>query len=483
MSILCSINPAFADNPVNNGISARNDLQPGMCGSIFKISDYRNQGVGVLIDKAGLILTLKSYTYNENSIRVWIDDSSKVGGQLLASDYKSNLAVIRIHPEFVKNLPAAEIAASDTIKSIPEKIYLVRLGRDEVVAGLNLSAISDSLFLLRDRLDISLIGYPLFNENMELFSEITGINKIGSSDSTIIRYAQKTDIEDIIKKAKRKASWTSLPDSEFLPHWPDDRCPISSIENYQVEMKKDSSLYFFKQNKKKQNFKVKLFTPQFAYYYFALDTVPHVEESDQIAETEDMNIKRERDVSLQNIFDKVITTNYYLPVVLVTVEPILTKQKERKVYTDYPTGKYIRFDGPGAGSNPESKFEWQVQKALLRDCFIEVNGNRRLEIDKKFEKIPIETYSRAKSYYWKIGDFSLEFAGDSKKKEEIEMVDIGYLVIPVDFFAPDENDYPEIVIEITSVDFPGRPDKIKIPRKTIERIWSDFEYCHAAGLE
>lgn len=79
----------------------------------FNVVPREGQGSGVIFDKEGYILTNEHVVHNAKEIKVLLPDGREFDGQLVGSDPRSDLAVVKVDAE---KLPVATLGNSDQLK-------------------------------------------------------------------------------------------------------------------------------------------------------------------------------------------------------------------------------------------------------------------------------------------------------------------------------------------------------------------------------
>lgn len=78
--------------------------------AVFTVYEDRGHGSGFLVDRAGLILTNSHVIQSSSHISVQLGHHARVPATLLAEDRQKDIAVLRVAPEIVKDLPVLKIA-------------------------------------------------------------------------------------------------------------------------------------------------------------------------------------------------------------------------------------------------------------------------------------------------------------------------------------------------------------------------------------
>src|SRR6185436_14640163 len=79
--------------------------------AVATVEGERGHGTGFLVDARGLLLTNQHVVEGSRRLVVRFSPGLRVEAQLAQSDATSDVAVLRVHPDVVKNLPVVQLAA------------------------------------------------------------------------------------------------------------------------------------------------------------------------------------------------------------------------------------------------------------------------------------------------------------------------------------------------------------------------------------
>ena len=106
--ILCGI--VCGQVPAAREVSEEAVVFRKMKDAVFTIYGDRGHGSGFLVDKGGLILTNAHVIASSSRISVQLNPNTRIPATLLAEDNQKDIAVLRVAPEVVKELPILKIA-------------------------------------------------------------------------------------------------------------------------------------------------------------------------------------------------------------------------------------------------------------------------------------------------------------------------------------------------------------------------------------
>jgi len=165
----------------------------------YKPSDrvIRTVGSGVIVDRAGFVLTNSHVAFGKQAIRVTLDDGSVLPARLVGADPIFDLAVLRIPEPESGGLPTVTLGDSDTVR-VGEDVVAIGnpLGLDQtltrgVISGINRLLSDTPLSLLEPLIQTDTpinpgnSGGPLINR----CGEVIGINTAAIVDAQNIGFA------------------------------------------------------------------------------------------------------------------------------------------------------------------------------------------------------------------------------------------------------------------------------------------------------
>eukprot|EP00741_Cyanophora_paradoxa_P025528 tig00000383_g24634.t1 len=200
------------DERGGNGRGRAGPAQPGRPPAARK---ERGQGSGIIVDKAGLIITNAHVVKNAQKVTVTLMDTRVFEGKVMGTDELVDLAVVKIEPKG-RALPSAELGDSETIAAGDWAIALGNpLGLDSSVTLGIVSSVKRSSaevgipdkrvdFIQTDAaINPGNSGGPLCNE----LGEVVGINTAIRANAEGIGFAipinKAKSIKDVLARGER----------------------------------------------------------------------------------------------------------------------------------------------------------------------------------------------------------------------------------------------------------------------------------------
>lgn len=193
----------------------------------------RGHGSGFLVDRAGLILTNSHVITNSSRLSVQIEPKIRVQAILLADDKQKDIAVLRVNPNIIKDLPILKIAARSTheLAFEGEKVICIGspLNQIRIVTSGIVSKIEKEAIISDVNINYGNSGGPMINMD----SEVIAINTFGDFPSRgpgVSGSIPITLAEPILSRARNKLNQTKIPSSDLLPVVPTDPFPIEGLK-------------------------------------------------------------------------------------------------------------------------------------------------------------------------------------------------------------------------------------------------------------
>lgn len=425
------------------------------------------KGSGFLIDTKGLILTNYHIVSNSGRYRVQINDSVKVKAKLVAFNKRKDVAVIWIHEDYASNLPLLPIDESSPT-SLREGQHVIALGnplrQTKIITSGIISKVEPGAIFSDVNINPGSSGGPLLDVNgkviaINTFGDFSSVGP-GISGSIPISFAKGT-IAEAIEKIKNipmpSKQLLPIPSNEPYPMWGYKKAmsnlpgfsSTKRVSSYGGSLERPGYLVKTLYNLKNKGYYLTFITPPYAFkikHFYKTQIAYEKNKSSNKNYIGNFNYD-----PIDNIFDwqRYIQTN--TNTVILDITPNLEKYNYPSIGDNYVTAYNVNklsYDAPERN---------QLRNALL-DCKLYVNNIPQEEIERHFG------YT---SYY------TLVTYDGFHKDQYISRK--GTFIYSVDLFAPTENAWPEIMVEIKSLDNPQKPIQFKIPQATIEQIWYDFE--------
>lgn len=403
-------------------------------------------GSGFLFDKInGLILTNEHVISNSQNISVQIDDNQRINAKLIEKDKRKDLAVLAIHPDFVKNLEGLLIAvASDTMIYVGERVIAIGspLNQTRTLTSGIVSNIERETIISDVNINPGNSGGPLIN----MIGQVVGINTFGDfssvgpglSGSVII-----TEANEIISNAVAAVSQRNLTLSKkLLPIMPKDRFPLDALETAALNEFHDKD-YQLKAGK----FKITFITPPYQY-------------NAQKAKSLRMSSKREGASSGSDESEEVFSdlknwtssVGKFKPVVSILIEPT-TGETSASATANACGAAAAGYAGTSYYGHHTYEFKSDVENFTLKR-----DGKVIEPIINSFQYITLDFKSAG--YY---GSYSGE-----------DLAQAGYFVYPIDAFLPTGGSFPEFSFDVVN-HMDNQTITHLIPENSIYKINADFE--------
>ena len=242
--------------------------------AIFTIYGDRGHGSGFLIDKVGLILTNSHVIAASSRISVQLNPNTRVPATLLAEDKQKDIAVLRVAPEIVKELPILKIAdrpaadlafEGERVIAIGSPLNQIRILTSGIVSKVEERAIISDVNINQGN-----SGGPLINMDSEVIAINTFSNVPlrgpGVSGSVSISLALP-----LLDQARRKLH-EEPPPPTLLPVVPDDPFPIEGLKWTSERCGKISNYTL-----KAPGFDIQILTPSRQYFLTKISKEPLAE--------------------------------------------------------------------------------------------------------------------------------------------------------------------------------------------------------------
>ncbi len=243
--------------------------------AVFTIYGDRGHGSGFLVDRAGLILTNSHVIAASSRISVQLNHHTRVPATLLAEDRQKDIAVLRVAPEVVKELPILKIADRPAADLAFEGERVIAIGsplnQTRILTSGIVSKVEERAIISDVNINPGNSGGPLINMD----SEVIAINTFGDfefgigpgvSGSILISLALP-----LLSQARGRLHEEPSPFT-LLPVVPEDPFPIEGLK-WAAERCGKASNYKLKA----PGFDIQIVTPSRRYFLTKISTGPLTE--------------------------------------------------------------------------------------------------------------------------------------------------------------------------------------------------------------
>lgn len=223
-------------------------------------------GTGFFVDET-LILTNQHVVGPSEYISVQFDPATKVRAILLASSPEKDIAILAVHPDALPAhivVPLADVGEADQLVIVGEQVFTIGspLNQRKIMTTGIVSDVKERVIVSDININPGNSGGPLFNSE----GFVVGLTTfgdfafgIGPGISGIVRIEEAIPL---LEEAKEKLGNTDPPSPEKLLVEPTDTFPLDALKAAVAAKKFDEDPYKFNKHK----FDVTIFTPPFLYY-------------------------------------------------------------------------------------------------------------------------------------------------------------------------------------------------------------------------
>ncbi len=270
--ILCSL--VCSQVPAAREVSEEAVVFRKMKDAVFTIYGDRGHGSGFLVDKGGLILTNAHVIASSSRISVQLNPNIRIPATLLAEDNQKDIAVLRVAPEAVKELPILKIADRPAADIAFEGERVIAIGsplnQTRILTSGIVSKVEERAIISDVNINPGNSGGPLINMD----SEVIAINTFGDfpsrgpgvSGSILISLALP-----LLDQARGRLH-EKPPPPTLLPVAPEDPFPIEGMK-WAAERCGKASNYTLKA----PGFDIQILTPSRRYFLTKISTGPLTE--------------------------------------------------------------------------------------------------------------------------------------------------------------------------------------------------------------
>ena len=438
---------SYAQNRITDEVKLFNKSKD----AVVTVYGDHGHGSGFLFDYNGLIMTNEHVVKSSRYLRVQINDSIKVNATIVITDERRDLAILQVNPALVEHIkPLKIVSERDSMVMVGEKAIAIGspLNQSRIMTAGIVSDFDEDVIIHDAIINPGNSGGPLLN----IVGEVIGVNTFGDFSSVgpgIFGSLKISAKDSLIIQAYSILGNFQVPNDQLLPVMPKDMFPIGALISY---FNNDDKLYHLKGKNNNTKFNITFVTPTFEY-----NRARKYEQ--RLTNKRSRRIKKgeiigqstyNRFTDLKSWYAKV---GRYAPVVKIVITPKIG-QTSGSIFSNILGGVAAGLTGvyyPGY-----SEYEY---KGDLYDFKLYRNGIEQLDIER--------------SMVWQLTDFYSGGGGASAKMQDVAQA--GVFKYPIDVFSPQDETFPNLIMKIYNVESPQIPKSVKIPLKTVKRIWRDFE--------
>jgi S1-C subfamily serine protease len=244
--------------------------------AVFKIQAGAATGSGFLIDSLGGVIVTNQHVVDEaqsDEISVFIDSVTRVPARVVAADHDADLALLRVHPDFLAGRAGLTIARADSSRSVVESgehviaVGFPRTQQMSVTAGV-VSSVRQGAITSDVRINHGNSGGPLLN----LRGEVVGVNTFLEFDpgtAGISGAVSLAPLESLLQRARATSANGQPPAKRLLPRLTSQAFPIAALR--QTADTATDMVYERMSNLDVDNFTVSIRTPVSTLVMFTRD--------------------------------------------------------------------------------------------------------------------------------------------------------------------------------------------------------------------
>ena len=437
--ILCGI--ACSQVPAAREVSEEAVVFRKMKDAVFTIYGDRGHGSGFLVDKGGLILTNAHVIASSSRISVQLNPNTRIPATLLAEDNQKDIAVLRVAPEVVKELPILKIADRPAADIAFEGERVIAIGsplnQTRILTSGIVSKVEERAIISDVNINGGNSGGPLINMD----SEVIAINTFGDFPSRGPGVSGRILISlalPLLDQARGRLH-EEPPPPILLPVAPEDPFPIEGMK-WAAERCGKASNYTLKA----PGFDIQILTPSRRYFLTKISTGPLTEK------------RRSREaaagVPQQEMYDPLGDllkewaeyAGAYSPLVQIHVQPDVG-QTTGSTLLNILGAAAAGYSGTYYQGSYTLEFKSDLQDLELMD-----GGNAVPDVLRGMRMMPVSFSERS-----------------------VRMKDIAQR--GVFMFLPEVFKYRNLRLKILDLKKPGQVINVPIPQASREQILADFE--------
>lgn len=225
--------------PENSRLDPAAALYQKLGPGVFRVEAGLAHGTGFLADTLGGVIITNAHVIENteaSDLSVLIDQATRIPAQLLAHDPESDIAILRVNPDRIRDRPRLALQTPDGKPPVVAGERLVALGfplHQELTMTTGIASNIRAGAVISDvNINPGNSGGPLLNVDGEVvavntFGDVSSRGGPGISGSILIGRAGPA-----LARAGAELRLTSPPAAELLPVMPRDRMEIAGLKAY-----------------------------------------------------------------------------------------------------------------------------------------------------------------------------------------------------------------------------------------------------------
>jgi hypothetical protein len=442
---------ARADRKLSEEAALFRQLGP----AVVTVFGEEGHGSGFLVDSSGVFLTNQHVVAKSSVLSVQLDDSLRVPALLLADDPTTDVAVVRVNPLFVRGRPVLWLARGEEDRPVEgERVFAIGspLNQSRILTTGVVSKVEERGVITDVNLNPGNSGGPLLN----LDGTVVAINTFldaGASGPGVSGSIAISQAFDLLQRALDGLPEAPVPEASRLPSMPKDTFPLEALKACAMAEKWNERYYRVSDLADAGKFEVVLLTPP-AEYRGQKQHELQISGHRRNREKRGGASATERYDPFEDLKIWGEMAGQYRPVVQIWAVP-KTGQTAGSVAGNLFGAVLAGMAKTAYRGQYNYEFKADLSNLRLRSS----DGNLVPEIQRNL--------------FFRTLDFqSSTYAADYSGSD---VARCGMFVYSPDIFGPQNGQWPDLELELVSIDNPDRPVLVRIPRATVERIWLDFE--------
>jgi hypothetical protein len=417
---------------------------------VFTVYSEYGKGSGFLVHADGLVVTNAHVLGQSRHIRVVVNDTTKVAGEMLFLDKEKDIALLRVHPEVCRGLPVLALPTDfDDYARVGERVIAIGspLHQDRVLTSGMISGVETDAIISDVNINPGNSGGPLLTMDGVVIA-INTFGDVGPRGQGLAGSISSRLFVGPIAKAITKLRTSSPPSPERLPVLPKELFPLAELRAAAEAEEWDEQAYRVSQLTHLSKFQVTVLTPPHLYRSAKMREL-------QLAAKQAERAKKGDEAGTEyDPFEDLKSWTQYsgglAPTVMINVVPEVGATAA-SIWAGILGAVATGLTGVPSYAHTDYEF-----KADLEEFDVAANA---------------EDYGRGIS--WQPLDFIT--TGQYSSASGSDLARTGIFLYDPELFMFHDGKWPEVKLRMASAGNPDEPVHCTVPQRTLERIAIDFE--------